>query len=158
MTSTAHAIVASAIALKFPDPVTAVSLSFASHFVMDLIPHWDMGTNWRNRNKTQTGTFAIIETLTGITIAYLAYNASVPLGHLAIAISASLLPDWLEIPWFLFFAHRNSEKLRHDAGFFEKISFAIYKGESLFHTKAQFPFGVFTQILTVILFLIMLSK
>lgn len=157
MTSTAHAIVAGAIASKFPDPMVAASVSFISHFVMDLIPHWDMGTNWKGRKKHATGVLAILETMTGITIAYLVYNARVPLPHLALSVFVSLLPDWLEAPWFLFFARRNHQKPYRHARIFERICYGIYKGEGVFHTKAQFPFGVFTQILTVLLFLMMLS-
>src|ERR1700758_4501628 len=37
-----HAMVGGAIASLFPsDPILAVAAGFASHFVIDAIPHWD---------------------------------------------------------------------------------------------------------------------
>ena len=77
MTSTAHTLVGGAIAAAIPNPYIALPLILASHFLMDCIPHWDMGTNWRSRSKKETGALAIIETLMGITIAYFLYQGKV---------------------------------------------------------------------------------
>src|SRR5258708_34344535 len=39
---TTHAIVGGALASLFPTrPITAIAAGFASHFVIDAIPHWD---------------------------------------------------------------------------------------------------------------------
>ncbi|KKU86222.1 MAG: hypothetical protein UY16_C0060G0002 [Candidatus Gottesmanbacteria bacterium GW2011_GWA2_47_9] len=72
MTATAHALVAGAIASKIPDPLAAAALALASHFIMDSVPHWDFGTNWRNRPKSIRGILAIAETrLAGNAVVYL---------------------------------------------------------------------------------------
>src|ERR1035437_1319913 len=42
MTLTTHAVVGAAIAASMPNhPVVGFALAFASHFVLDAIPHWD---------------------------------------------------------------------------------------------------------------------
>ena len=42
MTLTTHAVVGAAIATSMPNhPVIGFTLAFASHFVLDAIPHWD---------------------------------------------------------------------------------------------------------------------
>lgn len=157
MTATAHALVAGAIATKFTDPATASLLALTSHFIMDAVPHWDVGTNWRLRHKNTTGLLAIIETLIGILIAYYFFGNRAAFPLLSLSIFFSLLPDWLETPWYIFFAHQKKREPAKNAGFFEKLSFRIYKTENAFHTKAQFPFGVITQIATVAFFLILLQ-
>ncbi len=157
MTATAHALVAGAIATKFPDPTTAAALALTSHFIMDSVPHWDIGTNWRSRSKTATGTFAIIETLTGITIAYALFAGKVELFLLTITLIASLIPDWLEAPWYIWFANHKKTGPRARAGILERCCFAIYKKQNLLHAKAQFPFGLITQFATVAFFLVLLK-
>ncbi len=158
MTATAHALVAGAIASKFPDPTVAATLALSSHFIMDTIPHWDVGTNWRNRPKYVTGILAIAETLTGIVVGLLVYNQHAPIQTLLIAIIFSILPDWLEAPWYIFFATPKHTAPSAHASLVEQVSFWIYKGENFFHTRAGFPLGVFTQIGTVAFFLILLKK
>ncbi len=157
MTATAHALVAGAIASKIPDPATAATLAFTSHFIMDCVPHWDIGTNWRSRPKAATGLFAIIETLLGITIAYVVFGGKVSTIPLTSAIVASLIPDWLETPWYIFFAHQKKKEPTKNAGIWERFTYGVYKLENTLHAKAQFPFGVVTQIITVAFFLLLLS-
>jgi len=42
MTLTTHAVVGAAIAASMPNhPILGFTLAFASHFVLDVIPHWD---------------------------------------------------------------------------------------------------------------------
>lgn len=156
MTSTAHTLVGATIASAIPHPAIALPLIVASHFLLDCIPHWDMGTNWRHRSKAETGILAILETLIGITIAYSLYQGKVETFFLITAIIASILPDWLETPWYIFFAHQKKHGTEKNASFFEKLAYGVYKVENRFHTRADFPLGVFTQIAVVALFLIVL--
>ncbi|MEK7129409.1 MAG: hypothetical protein AAB803_00165 [Patescibacteria group bacterium] len=157
MTATAHALVAGAIASKFADPLTASGLSLISHYIMDSIPHWDFGTNWRLRPKTVTGTLAIGETLFGIALAFWLFSKSAPALTLAACIFASLLPDWIETPWYIFFASAKKKEPSGRAGFVEKLSYRIYKIQNDFHAKAQLPFGLITQVVTVGFFLYLLK-
>ena len=157
VTATAHAIVAGAIAQKFPDPFLAPLLAFVSHFIMDAVPHWDFGTNWRARPKRDTAALAVGETLVGILIGFLLYRQNTQQLLLGTTIVFSLLPDWLEAPWYIFFARQQKHRPGPQAGFWEWLTFRIYKTENAFHTRAQYPLGLVTQIATVIFFVVMLA-
>jgi len=157
MTATAHALVAGAIAAHFPQPATAIPIALASHYVMDSIPHWDFGTNWRTRSKKQTGIMAVTETCIGVAITLFYYRSFVALPLLGATIVASLLPDWLETPWYILYADAKKHAPARDAGRWEKIIYRLYKGPNIFHTKASLPFGIITQIATVIFFLAILK-
>lgn len=157
MTSTAHALVAGAIASRFTDPLTAAGLALVSHYMMDSVPHWDFGTNWRGRSKEKTGGLAIIETLFGIGLSYYIFRTLVPLPLFAITVGASLIPDWLETPWYIFFAHPKKHEPGPRATTWERIAFQFYKKQNHFHAKAQLPLGLITQIVTVAFFLVLLK-
>lgn len=157
MTATAHALVAGAIAVKIGNPLLAIPLAIASHFVMDCIPHWDFGTHWRSRAKHTTGAYAIIDTLVGITVAYFLFSAKMETLPLLATIIAGVLPDWLETPWYIFFANQKKHEPGVKAGFWERVTYGIYKLENQFHTKAEFPFGAATQLATVAFFLLILQ-
>ncbi len=45
MLETPHVAVAAAIATKIPNPFISIPLSFASHFILDMIPHWNPHIN-----------------------------------------------------------------------------------------------------------------
>lgn len=157
MTATAHALVSGAIVTAVPDPTISLPLVFASHFIMDAVPHWDFGTNWRSRSKSSTGVIAILDTIIGFTVTYFVFGGKVELPILALAVIVGNLPDWLEAPYYMFFAKQNKRELSKEAGFWERITYRIYKIENVFHTKATFPFGLYTQIATVAFFLLLLS-
>lgn len=157
MTETAHALVAGAIASRFPNPLIALPLAFTSHFIMDSVPHWDFGTNWRNRTKTMTATLAIAETLIGITVTYFFFAGKVAPLTLALSVAASLFPDWIETPWYIFFAKADKHEPAKNAGSWEKLTFSVYKLENYFHRKEPSAFwGIFTQVVTVGFFLFLL--
>ncbi len=157
MTATAHTLVAGAIASHFSDPVTAGAIAFSSHFVMDCIPHWDLGTNWRLRPKWITGALALTDTLIAITVPYFLFKGNVPLPTLGIAMIASILPDWLETPWYIFFANPTKKEPGVKASLWERLAFGVYKFENVFHTKAQFPLGAITQVAAVLFFWVILK-
>lgn len=158
MTATAHALVAGAIYRAIPNPVLSVPLAFASHFIMDAVPHWDIGTSWRTRSKKMTGVFAISETVLGITLAYFLFAGKGDGIQLFSTIIASELPDWMEAPWYIFFANHEKHAPGAHAGFWEKLSYRIYRTENVFHSKASYPFGLITQVVTVAFFLLLLSR
>jgi hypothetical protein len=156
MFSVAHTLVAGAIVSSIPDPVVSLPIVFASHYVMDSIPHWDFGTDWRGRSKFTTGAIAIAETFFGFSVGWLVWGAAIPLVLLLPAMAFSVLPDWLEAPWYLFFAHQDKHGPAKNAGLWEWLTFKMYKAESYFHTKANFIFGIVTQVATVAFFLVLL--
>lgn len=157
MTATAHALVAGAIATRFPDPILASTLALTSHYVMDSIPHWDFGTNWRNRPKYATGIFAIAETACGVTLSYMIFGTYLPFTLWAITVVAAIIPDWLETPWYIWFANQKKHEPAPYAGAVEKIAYNFYKIPNVFHAKSQLPLGIITQIVTVAFFLVLLK-
>lgn len=156
MTATAHALVSGALAAHFSDPVSASVLTLISHYIMDSIPHWDFGTNWRQRSKKITGLFAIAETIFGILLSYAIFGIQLPFFFWAVPVLFGLIPDWLETPWYIFFAHHKKNEPGAHAGILEKLAYAFYKIPNVFHSKAQLPLGLVTQVLTVVFFLILL--
>jgi len=158
MTATAHALVSAAIAAAIPNPAISISLAFVSHFVMDAVPHWDFGTNWRSRAKAKTGAVAIADTILGFSLAYLLFAGKVEGMTLFLAMAAGNLPDWMEAPYYIFFATQKKRKPAKNARFWERLTFAIYKMENVFHTKAQAPLGIITQIITVLFFFVLLQQ
>ncbi len=157
MTATAHALVSGAIAMRFSDPLASSVLALTSHYVMDSIRHWDFGTNWRDRPKYKTGAFAVVETLTGITLSYYFFGRYLPFALWAVTVGFGILPDWLETPWYIFFAHPKKNGPKKNAGMLERIAFGFYKIPNIFHAKAQLPLGAITQVATVAFFLFLLG-
>lgn len=157
MLAITHALIGASIAKTIPDPAIGGALCITSHFIIDSIPHWDFGTHWRNRPKKFTGIISIADTLIAITLAYLLFAGKVSTPYLLFAIILSLLPDWMETPWYIFFAQSNKHTPAKSAGFFEKLTFRIYRLENTFHAKAEFPLGFVTQIITLAFFLLLLK-
>src|SRR5512135_368108 len=137
MTATAHALVSGAIVAAIPDPRISLPLALASHFIMDAVPHWDFGTNWRSRSKTATGLIAVADTILGFTVAYFAFGGKVGLPILVSAVALGNLPDWMEAPYYIFFAKQHKNGPPENAGGWEKLTYRIYKMENRFHSKAQ---------------------
>lgn len=158
MTATAHALVSAAIATAIPHPTLAMSLAFVSHFIMDTVPHWDFGTNWRTRSKTTTGIIAVVDTIIGFTLAYFLFSGKVNSVVLLGCMVAGNLPDWLEAPYYIFFANQHKQNPTKNAIFWEQLTYRIYKIENIFHTKMQAPLGIITQIITVVFFLVLLQR
>jgi len=156
MTATAHALVSGAIVASIRDPAIALPLALASHFFMDTVPHWDFGTDWRGRSKTTTGAIAIADTILGFTVAYFIFGGKVAIPTLFLAVALGNLPDWLEAPYYIFFAKHDTKELKRNSGFWEKLTYKIYRLENVFHTKAPAPFGIYTQFATVAFFLLLL--
>jgi hypothetical protein len=157
MVALAHALVAGAISTKTTSPTSIILLNLGQHFILDSIPHWDWGTNWRNRPKWLTGIISVSETIFAITVTYLLFQGKANHLLLLLGIIVSLLPDWLETPWYIFFASKSKTEPAKNAGFWEKLCYKTYIIENRFHSKAQLPFGLITEVLTVIFFLVLLK-
>lgn len=149
MTATGHALIGASIATQIPNPWIAIPLSFLSHFLIDKIPHWDPMTNKATKTKKQI----YIETALDIIIGYILV-AMIFLGWFQVAdpilvfISAfaAQLPDFLEAPYLVF--HTKIFPFYHD-----------YKLQSWIHdigfnARLSAPWGVVTQVVTVLIFLV----
>jgi hypothetical protein len=124
MTQATHAIIGAAAASLFPEqPGLAFAAGFASHFIIDAIPHWDYDRQWLHSinysyDKMHTsvrlgkdawhdvGIVGIDAFIGFLLTCWLAWYLDVPLGIALIGAGAGLFPDFLH---FIFFAFRKYE-------------------------------------------------
>lgn len=102
MTATAHALIGASLAVRVVNPVIGIPLAIASHFIADLIPHWDEGTNHRQKSIARIRLEATADVLLGFSLVFLLFGNLVDPVYLWLMVIAAQLPDWLEAPsaWF----------------------------------------------------------
>ena len=117
LTLTTHAIVGGAIASLIPaHPWLGLSLAFASHFLLDALPHWDYPIRSSSikpevaaRMKYDGALFADLFTIggdaaLGIVVAVALFNAQTPASYLLAlgGACAGILPDALQFAYMRF--------------------------------------------------------
>lgn len=137
MTATAHALVGGAIASTISDPSIGLSLSFISHPLLDLIPHWDFGNDWKNKNKTRLFIEASFDLGFGFVLAYILFGQHINFWYFSICILAAEILDMLEAPYWIL------------GWRFAPFSW-IYKIQSNMQGRAKLPLGIITQIIMVV--------
>lgn len=108
MLETPHVFIGAAIATKIPNPLIAIPLAFASHFVLEMVPHWNPHLNTETEkfgHVTKRSTWIVVadSTLALVSGSYVAYQALPNTGHaitILLACFASILPDLVEAPYF----------------------------------------------------------
>lgn len=106
MTATNHVLTGAVIATVVGSPVIAVPLAFASHFVLDAIPHFGIheddtlkrNGHWLFRSVVATDT---VFTIAALALVPVALHNHVNAWSVLIAMLAALIPDLLWIPHFL---------------------------------------------------------
>lgn len=115
-----HTLVGAAIATKIGNPALSLPLALASHFALDLIPHWNphLNTEIRENGKISSKTTLIIASdvlLSLVAGFYIASNQLPDKTGFTIVILGALmgiLPDLAEAPYFfLEFRWKPIEKL-----------------------------------------------
>ncbi len=109
MLETPHVALGIAVAKTVPNPLISIPLSFAGHFLLDMIPHWNphLNTEIKKFGKLTNNTLFIIglDALSAILFVYFSYNffSHDPLLSSSILFSsfASVLPDAIEAPYYL---------------------------------------------------------
>ncbi|MDP2632675.1 MAG: hypothetical protein Q8P25_03055 [Candidatus Curtissbacteria bacterium] len=154
MTATAHALIGASIAVKVANPLLGIPLAIISHFVADMIPHWDAGTNHKKKTKLRLTTEATFDVLLGFALVILLFRNTVEPIYLFSMVIAAQLPDWLKTPsdifgfhippfsWFDWLSHKTQWRLQLPWGLVTQI---VVVGIVLFLTLAP-NFG-FDQIL-----------
>lgn len=138
MTATAHALIGASIASKITSPIIGIPLAIISHFVADLIPHWDAGTNHKQKSALRLKTEAALDVLLGFALVILFFNSQVannPVYMFSMVIAAQL-PDWIEAPAWAF-----NLKI-------PPFSWMKAIGHKL-QTRMQLPWGLVTQVVIV---------
>jgi hypothetical protein len=108
MLETPHVFIGAVIATKIPNPLVAIPLAFASHFVLEMVPHWNPHLNTETEKygyptKKSTIITAADSSLALICGSAIAYQALPNVGHAATILAAcfaSILPDLIEAPYF----------------------------------------------------------
>ncbi|MCX6704414.1 MAG: hypothetical protein NTZ07_03120 [Candidatus Woesebacteria bacterium] len=108
MLETPHVFIGAAIAAKIPNPFIAIPLAFASHFVMEMVPHWNPHLNSETEKygaptRRSTVITAIDSTLALASGSFMAYQALPNVGHAVLILAcsfAAVLPDVMEGPYF----------------------------------------------------------
>lgn len=136
MTATAHALVAAAIATTVKDPAIGISLSFLSHPLLDMVPHWDAGWGWRQKTKKRLFFEGTFDLALGAVLAMLVWylmTPHTPFWYLVACVFASEVLDLAEIPYWFW---------KWD---FPPFSW-IYKFQHEIQGKAKLPWGIVTQV------------
>jgi hypothetical protein len=157
MLTLTHALVAGLIAQRSGDAASGVLLSLVSHYLLDAVPHWDVGTDLRSRPAWVTGLLSIGETLLGLAATFAVFWKSVPLDLLSLCVIVSVLPDWIQIPGYVVYGGKYKEKPAGDASLTERSIYAVYKFGSRFHAKANIGLGLATQAVTIVFFYLLLK-
>jgi len=145
MLETPHALLGAAIAVKLGNPALSIPIAFASHFILEKVPHWN--PHLTNETKKfgaptrQSTAIVIIDSslalILGSAIAFSqAPNTIMVVGTLLSAFAA-VLPDLIEAPYF-FLKVRNNESIKRWIKFQKGI-------------QADAPpfLGLLTQVLTI---------
>jgi len=104
MTATAHALIGASLAVKIANPYIGLPLALASHFAADLMPHWDAGTNHKNKTKKRLIFEATLDVLLGFALVFLIFRNPIALNpiYMISMVLTAQLPDWLTAPASMF--------------------------------------------------------
>ncbi|MEO8581832.1 MAG: hypothetical protein ABI425_04660 [Patescibacteria group bacterium] len=103
MLSISHVATGAFIASKVSNPLIAIPLILASHFLEDWIPHWDVGTGLTNGTRKKESAFGmeIVELVLSFVIVYFFFQfhqtTTFPLWTY-VGGFVGLIPDFLEFP------------------------------------------------------------
>src|SRR3989338_11425423 len=108
---TPHVIVGAAIATKIINPALAIPLAFASHFVLEKIPHWNPHLNTEKKKYgkvTKNSTYlvavdVVISLIIGFSLAFRVMPNTYHAVTILLACFVSVLPDVIEGPYFFFY-------------------------------------------------------
>lgn len=137
MLETPHVALGSAIAVAIPNPIISLPLAFASHFILDMVPHWNphINTEMNKFGKLTKQTLTIISVDMIFAILLTVWLAkSNPYVYLASFLS--ILPDLAEGPYFLY-------------GWKNKYLDIILKFQRSIQANANLFWGLVTQILII---------
>lgn len=102
MLSISHSLTGAYLAVTLPQPALFVPAIFASHYLEDWIPHWDVGTGL-SRGKRQVSHAIAMEigelVITGILLYVFFQQGKTEVNWLAwIGGGIALIPDFIEAP------------------------------------------------------------
>lgn len=144
MLETPHVALGAAIAVAIPNPLISIPLAFASHFLLDMTPHWNphLNTETKKYGRLTNQTLLIIgfdlataALLTGF-LAYRVLPDTNQFLNVALSSFAAILPDVVEGPYFLW-------------GWKNKYIDLWMKFQKSIQADANFFWGTLTQVVTL---------
>lgn len=110
MLESPHVALGVAIATKFPNPWVAIPLSFASHFLLDKVPHWNphlyTETQKAGRPSNQSTAIAMFDIAFSLIFGFYFAAKALPNTNMAILILAcslaSVASDVIKYPYYYF--------------------------------------------------------
>ena len=108
MLETPHVFIGAAIAVAVPNPLISIPLAFASHFVMEMVPHWNPHLNtemekFGKPTRRSTAITAVDSTLALVSGSFIAFQFLPNMSQAFLILAccfASVLPDVMEGPYF----------------------------------------------------------
>ena len=94
-----HAVAGAVVATKINNPIISLPLVFGLHFLMDAVPHWDLGVGFKQRSKATNFFLALTDGCVGIGLVFWLFQLFRPFNLTPwLGMTVSLLPDFLEAP------------------------------------------------------------
>lgn len=105
MLETPHVALGAAIASAIPNPLLSIPLAFASHFLLDMTPHWNphLNTETKKYGRLTNQTLLIIgfDLACALLLALYLYKYGGSNPNILFGAFAAILPDAVEGPYFL---------------------------------------------------------
>ncbi len=103
-----HTVVGAAIAVKIGNPALALPLALASHFVLDVLPHWNphLNSELKNHGKvtSRTTAFIALDSVGSLVAGFGIASTVLPnFNHFVVVLLGSflaILPDLVEAPHY----------------------------------------------------------
>ena len=106
MLETPHVALGAAIAVAIPNPLISIPLAFASHFILDMTPHWNphLNTETKKYGRLTNKTLVIIglDLACALLLSIYLYKTGNNNLNILLGAFAAILPDVVEGPYFLF--------------------------------------------------------
>ncbi len=110
MLELAHALTGGVIAYKIGNPALSLPLALASHFAIDLLPHWNPHISTEKKKlgflSRKTTFFILADCLVGLTFGlFLAFKTLPDTKRMFFVLMGcflAILPDLIEAPFFFF--------------------------------------------------------
>ncbi len=144
MTATGHAVIGTVIAASITNPWIAVPVAILSHLAADIFPHWDVGTNGKEKTKKTMLYESALDVCVGFVISYLLIIFVFPKTNLEYAFIMIILAqgfDWAWAPEYFF-------KIKNPIS-----DFALWVGK-IFDNRLDKPWGIINQIAVLVLLVI----
>lgn len=136
MIAAAHAVVGAALAVSVTNPVVGLPLVLGSHFLLDMVPHWDFATN-QKKSKKSLFWGAAFDVLLGFFLVLIFFGDYSRSLYFWSMVLVSQLPDWLEAP-YMFLG-------------LEKPFIWVKKLQNIVHVKMNLPWGIIIPAIVVVL-------